>query len=209
MVGQWLSQYVRVCEGGQVAVARTDNRLVTREVTDAPLVVYSVSREVADAPLLSREETIMSDRRSTGVAGHWLSQCARECKGEVGGRALAESKRPDVWEWCAWCSWGCEGGTGCEMRQLALGPSLSGDMRGTWLKGTSAMAARAAAGMGAERGRVAVWVSTRPGCRHTGVRCWGGRMGGGGGARAGLAVAGGAGVSGCVRAGAVVRGVRV
>ena len=71
------------------------------------------------------------------------------------------------------------------------------------------MVARAAAGMGAEGDRVAVWVRTRPGCRQTGVRCWGGRMGGGAGARAGLAVAGGAGVRGCVRAGAAVGGVRV
>ena len=90
-----------------------------------------------------------------------------------------------------------------------IGPGLGGDVRGVWLKRASAMVARAAAGMGAEGGRAAVWVRMRPGCRQMGVRCWGGWMGGGSGARAGLAVAGGAGVRGCVRAGAAVGGVRV
>ena len=57
---------------------------------------------------------------------------------------------------------------------------------------------------------MAVWVGAGLGCRQSGVRCWGGRTGGGGGARAGLVVSeGGSNVRGCVMAGAALGGVRV
>ena len=69
MAGYWLSQCVRVCGGGRVVVVRSDNRVVMQG--DRRIVVVAQS---------NNSIVTLSDRRSTGVAGFWLSQCARVCR---------------------------------------------------------------------------------------------------------------------------------
>ncbi len=192
-----------------------------------------MSREATTAPFLSREATTALSHRGTdapteGVGVVWPGSGRASVSGCVGvagllsreattalqtlyrcGRVLAEPVHPGVYV------------GGGEWR-----PSSKGMVGVPGLKRASAMAARAAAGMGAVGGRVAVWVGTRPGCRLVGNRVCGVGVGGGWqGRRSGWCggtfasswskthphfrevgcFSGGAGVRCCERAGAAVR----